>query len=117
MDVITMQDQAFKSLVEKIEILADYVMKQDALNSDKKKMDIWLDSLEVSALLNISTRTLQRLRKENAITYHMLRGRCLYKFSDIEDCLNKRIIKSDSKSIEDFHQNYINRCSKGQYYL
>lgn len=110
MEVITIESKAFKSLVDKIEILTDYILKHQV--SDKNKEDIWLDSQEVADLLRISTRTLQRLRTENAISYHKLRGRSLYKLSEIEDKLNNRVIKSDPKTIDDFYKNYINLCSK-----
>lgn len=42
MEVITIESKAFKSLVDKIEILTDYILKHQV--SDKNKEDIWLDS-------------------------------------------------------------------------
>lgn len=98
MEIITIESKAFKSLVDKIEILTDYILKRQV--SDKNKEDIWLDSQEVADLLRISTRTLQRLRTEDAISYHKLRGRCLYKLSEIEDKFNNRVIKSDPNYTE-----------------
>ena len=82
MDVITMEATAYKELIRKIEKIADYVFKKESKPNEEE--EIWLDNQEVANLLRISTKTLQRLRKENLISYSMLRGRCRYKLSEIE---------------------------------
>lgn len=79
MDVITMEATAYKELIRKIEKIADYVFKKESKPNEEE--EIWLDNQEVANLLRISTKTLQRLRKENLISYSMLRGRCRYKLS------------------------------------
>ena len=86
MDVITMEATAYKELIRKIEKIADYVFKKESKPNEEE--EIWLDNQEVANLLRISTKTLQRLRKENLISYSMLRGRCRYKLSEIERGLN-----------------------------
>ncbi|PXV60916.1 helix-turn-helix protein [Dysgonomonas alginatilytica] len=95
MEVITIDSEAFKKLVAKIDQIASFVVKAEQSKGKDSDNDIWMDSNEVAELLRISTRTLQRLRKENIISYSMLRGRCLYRLSEIERCLDERIIKSD----------------------
>ena len=89
MDVITMEATAYKELIRKIEKIADYVFKKESKPNEEE--EIWLDNQEVANLLRISTKTLQRLRKENLISYSMLRGRCRYKLSEIERGLNEKI--------------------------
>lgn len=54
-------------------------------------------------------RTLQRLRKDNLISYTMLRGKCLYKLSDIEKSLQERIIPSDPRTLEELRKKYMFR--------
>ncbi len=112
MEIITIENEAFKLLVNKIDRIADFVIKAEQTDRDTSNNDIWLDSNEVAELLRISTRTLQRLRTENSISYTMLRGRCLYRLSEIHRCLDERIIKCDPQSIESFKRNYELRFRK-----
>lgn len=72
MDVITMEATAYKELIRKIEKIADYVFKKESKPNEEE--EIWLDNQEVANLLRISTKTLQRLRKENLIRlFHVTR--------------------------------------------
>lgn len=105
MEVITMDCKVYKDLVGKIQRIADFVTKAQMVPEEKE--EVWLDSNQVADALNISTRTLQRLRNENLISYSMLRGRCLYKLSEIERGLNDRIIKCKPQYRENFRRNYL----------
>lgn len=105
MDVITMEATAYKELIRKIEKIADYVFKKESKPNEEE--EIWLDNQEVANLLRISTKTLQRLRKENLISYSMLRGRCRYKLSEIERGLNEKIIVCDSHTLDEFRRNFL----------
>lgn len=107
MEVITLESRAYKDLVEKIDKISDFVVKCESGIRPQGSEEIWLDSQEVSNLLRISTRTLQRLRKENLISYSILRGRCLYKFSEIERMLNERLIVCDPQTLDEFRRNYL----------
>ena len=91
MEVITFESEAYKALVGKIEKIAGYVAEAQ-LTSE-----------------GISTRTLQRLRDENLISYSMLRGRCMYKLSEVERCLEERTIRCKPQTLEDFRKNYLTR--------
>ena len=97
MEVITFESEAYKALVGKIEKIAGYVA------------EAWLDSNQLAEALGISTRTLQRLRDENLISYSMLRGRCMYKLSEVERCLEERTIRCKPQTLEDFRKNYLTR--------
>ena len=72
-----------------------------------EKKEVWLDSMEVARLLGISTKTLQRLRKDQLISYSLFRGRCLYRLSDIERALNERLITCNPQTLEQFRKNYL----------
>ena len=106
MEVITIDSKAYQSLIDKIERIAEYVVKKEDScgNSDR---EIWLDSHELANLLKISTKTLQRLRKDKLISYTILRGRCLYKLSEIERGLNERLISCDPQTLDEFRKNYL----------
>jgi hypothetical protein len=105
MEVITFDSKAYKDLIGKIERIADYVFKKEV--APDKEEEIWLDSFEVAELLRVSTKTLQRLRKDNLISYTILRGRCLYKLSEIERGLNERLISCDPQTLDEFRRNYL----------
>ena len=72
--LLQLKVKRIKSLVSKIEKIAGYVAEAQLPSEEKK--EAWLDSNQLAEALGISTRTLQRLRDENLISYSMLRGRC-----------------------------------------
>ncbi|MDR2914298.1 MAG: helix-turn-helix domain-containing protein [Tannerella sp.] len=84
MEVITIDSKAYRDLMDKIEKIADYIANHSNSNQHVADKEIWLDSHEVANLLHISIKTLQRLRRDNLISYTILRGRCLYRLSEIE---------------------------------
>ena len=108
MELITFDHQAYLDLTEKINRIADYVFNKEA--SPQQKQETWLTSEELSDLLKISTRTLQRLRKDQAIPYTVLRRKCLYRLSDIERCITERAIRCHPQTLDDLYKNY--RLSK-----
>ena len=111
MEVIQMESTAYKELMEKIDGIAAYVRKSE---SRKRESDteILLDNEQVSALLQISKRTLQRLRSEKRISYFMIRGNCRYSFSEVERMVRNSIVFCDPKRLEEFKQNYLMRTGK-----
>ena len=68
MKVITMESSVFRSLTEQIAEIAAHVR---AASGDKKAAspDRLLTTREAAQLLNVSTRTLQRMRSEQRIVY------------------------------------------------
>lgn len=104
MEIITFDHKVYQDLNDKIERIADYVFKKEK-NPDRE-LEIWLTSEELADLLKISTRTLQRMRKERVIPYTMLRSKCLYRLSDIEQCIAKRIVTCNPQTLEEFRKNY-----------
>lgn len=106
MELITFESKAYQELLKKIERIAEYISKVETPVPDEKK-EVWLDSMEVARLLGISTKTLQRLRKDQLISYSLFRGRCLYRLSDIERALNERLITCNPQTLEQFRKNYL----------
>ena len=66
MEVITIDSKAFQQLVEKVNLIADYVHEarlEQSTNSDEE----WVDSQVVCQYLRICEKTLQRLRAAGKI--------------------------------------------------
>ena len=95
MEIITFDHKVYQDLSEKIKRIADYVFKKETL--PQQTPEIWL---------KISTRTLQRMRKERVIPYTMLRSKCLYRLSDVEECIARRIVTCAPQTLEEFCKNY-----------
>ncbi len=105
MDVITIESQAYKELLTKINVIANYVFerqKDENVNED----DIWVDSYEVCTFLKISSRTLQRLRSKGEIAFSTIRGRHFYKVGEIKRLLESRLIKSNEDYLNDLLTNH-----------
>ncbi|WP_304581826.1 helix-turn-helix domain-containing protein [uncultured Alistipes sp.] len=104
MEIITFDHEVYKDLSEKIERIANYVFKKAA--QPQHIPEIWLTNEELADLLKISTRTLQRLRKERVIPYTMVRSKCLYRLSDVEECISRRIVTCTPQTLDEFRKSY-----------
>lgn len=105
MEIITLDHEVYKDLVNKIERIAAYVFKKE--NMPAQEPDIWLTSEELADLLKISTRTLQRMRKDHTIAYSMIRSKCLYRLSDVEKCIRERVVSCHPQTLDEFRKNYL----------
>ena len=82
-------------------MLTDYVFKKD--NVPKEEAEILLTSEEAADLLKISTRTLQRMRKDKTIPYMMVRSKCRYRLTDLEECVrteNRTLQSQDAGGVQ-----------------
>jgi len=92
MDVITIESQAYRELVTKINSIAKFIVTCQP--EEKNTDDEWVDSYEVCTFLKISERTLQRLRTNGIISYSMLSGKSYYTIGEIKRMLNEKRIRS-----------------------
>ena len=103
MEVITIESQAFKNLMSKVDTIFDYVVSQ---KNTEDETEGWVDSHEVCTFLKISDRTLQRLRSENKINYSRIRGKNYYKIIEIKRMLQENLIRRSEESLQDLIQNH-----------
>ena len=76
MEIITFESKAYKELDNKITAIANFIFNQ--LDESRTNEDeIWVDSYEVCTFLQISDRTLQRLRANGTIAYSNIGGSIL----------------------------------------
>lgn len=88
-NVMTLRDEAVAQTLSTLrkanrkaeQLMADY---RPVLNGERLLTDA-----EVAALLKVSRRTLQEYRNERQIAFIELRGKTLYRESDIEKMLQK----------------------------
>ena len=105
MEVITIDSQAYKELVTKINTIAKFVIdhqKDDTVNPD----EMWVDSYEVCTFLKISERTLQRLRSNRIISYSIISGKSYYTIAEIKRMLNEKRIHSNEECLNNLINNY-----------
>ena len=106
MKVITMESSAFTVLTEQIAEIAAHVR---AVSGERKEKfaDRLLNTREAAHLLNVSTRTLQRMRSEHRIGYVVvLRGKCRYRQSEIDRLLADCTIVEDAATPTELKRNH-----------
>lgn len=104
MEVITIESRAFKQLMEKLEVLSEYVYSMERLAESND--DEWVDSQEICQFLKISERTLQRLRTNGKISYTCLSGKYYYQISHIKTLLRERVIKSTDECLQELVEHH-----------
>ena len=102
-----MESKAFQELLHKLDKLIgciqSFIRERDEEN---KAQDTWLDSKEVCRRLNISTRTLYRLKTERQISFTMLRGRCRFSAGEVEQLLRDGLVGSHPDTLDELRQGY-----------
>ncbi|MDR3309678.1 MAG: helix-turn-helix domain-containing protein [Tannerella sp.] len=105
MEVITIDSQAYKELMAKVNMIAKFVTAIES-KTEEQPEDGWVDSYEVCTFLKISTRTLQRLRVGGVINYSRIRGKSFYRISELQRLLQDNIIRRSEEHIQDLIKNY-----------
>ena len=106
MDVITIEAQAFKELMAKINTIAKFVATIQA-KADEEPTDIWVDNYEVCTFLKVSPKTLQRLRAANLVAYSRIRGKNFYKISEIKRLMENNVIRRSEEHFQDLIKNHL----------
>ncbi|KAA6314723.1 hypothetical protein EZS27_034702 [termite gut metagenome] len=94
MKMITIDSDAYKMLVGKIDCIYQYLKDQTAPTDDPtlNPAEVWIDNDEAMTLLEVSGRTLQRLRSDGQITYFIKRHKVYYTLSEIRRLIHGRIV-------------------------
>jgi len=104
MEVITIESSAFKYLKEKLskieQIAIDLINKVESAPEDG-----WVDSYEACTVLNISGKTLQRLRNSNAVAYSPIGGKYFYRVSEIRRLLSEKLVRCSGENLQDLIKN------------
>ncbi len=108
MEVITIESDAFKELMDKVNTIAKFVVNYQPQEINEE--ETWVDSYEVCTFLKISERTLQRLRTKGLISYSIISGKTYYTIAEVKRMLSERLVRSSQESLNNLiqsHQNYV----------
>ncbi len=85
MKVITMESSAYKEMMAQIANIAGYIREaRDEKKRKRETEDKLLDTAQAAKMLNVSKRTMQRMRTDHRIEYVVVRGSCRYRLLDAE---------------------------------
>ena len=103
MEVITIESQAYKNLMSKVDTIFNYVVSQQNTQDEE---DSWVDNYEVCTFLKMSDRTLQRLKKKKKINYSRIRGKTYYKISEIKRMMDENLIRRSEDCLQNLIENH-----------
>lgn len=97
MKVVTVESEAYKRLVRKIEWVYSYVKKQAKENATPQPdpSEVWVNDQEAVTILQVSKRTMQRLRTNGKITYSIRGGKAWYTLAEVKRLLYGRVVRND----------------------
>ena len=100
MKVITLESEAYKRLVRKIEWLYSYAKKQAKENATPQPnpSNVWFSNMEAAAILRVSKRTLQRYRSAGELTYITIHHKIFYTEKNVEKFIRDHFVKGDDNS-------------------
>ena len=102
---------AFQELVGHIEKIAEHIRRyEDRLTVQPQER--WLTSKDVTALLGISLRTLQRYRDEGRIPFSLMGRTCRYRLTDVERMMKECSMSGNAERIGELHRQYMVRTGK-----
>jgi len=101
MEVITIESRAYKEILGRLDEISQYVKE----HSDSQH-EGWIDNHDVCKYLNISIRTLQRLRSQKLVNFSIIRGKTYYRLKEVERMLDENLIKSNPQGFQDLLDNY-----------
>ena len=111
MNVIMKESAAFQELVGHIEKIADHIRKCEARQTVQQQ-ERWLNSKEVTALLGISLRALQRYRDEGRIPFSLMGRTCRYRLTDEERMMKDCSMSGNAERISELPRQYMVRTGK-----
>lgn len=84
MEAIIIEKCEFDKIIDKLDVIVAELNKHRDVNPISER---WLTNKQVSELLDVSPRTLQRYRDEGRIAFSQIGATIRYKASDVENFL------------------------------
>ena len=94
--------------MEQMAEIAGYIreLKEEKQRQDAATKDCLLNTAQAAELLNVSTRTLQRMRDEHRKEYVIVRGTCRYRLSEVQRLLETNTVRNKEETIDALFHNY-----------
>ena len=107
MKVSTTESSPYKV---KAAVIADIVGFTRQVRGGKKRKreteDKLLDTAQAAKMLNVSKRTMQRMRTDHRIEYVVVRGSCRYRLSEILRLLEDNTVRNEEGTIDTLFHNH-----------
>lgn len=104
MEIITIESKAYQELTAKIDTILRYV-KKEAKQRDQQQERL-ITNEDLAEILGISTRTLQRLRSTDRISYKIIYRRCYYDLNDVERAIREGTLHCNPTNMKELHRNF-----------
>ncbi|MCC8089190.1 MAG: helix-turn-helix domain-containing protein [Rikenellaceae bacterium] len=92
MEIINIEGRTFRAMMERFEAFAKEV-ESVCGNKGERRLSKWLDTQEVCVILDISKRTLQKLRDNGTLPFTRIENKMYYRPSDVEKLIGPRVNK------------------------
>ncbi|OPC21585.1 DNA-binding protein [Elizabethkingia meningoseptica] len=110
MKIITIEEEAWKQLNNRISSIADYLKSLNEPDYD----NLWLNNHEVCQYLHISEKTLWRMRTKGEISYSKIYGQYFYTLGTIKDMLNANAVQSSDEYVLELMDKAKSYIAKGR---
>lgn len=110
MKIITVEEEAWKELNKRIQIISDYLLKLEDTSYD----DLWLNNHEVCQYLHLSEKTLWRMRSKGEVTYSKIYGQYFYTIGTIKELLKANAIQSSDEYVQELMEKGKSYIEKGR---
>lgn len=114
MKVITIDSDAYKTLVRKIDKVYNFIKEQgeNTIPPPPDPATLWVSNEEAAELLGVSKRTMQRLRSRGETTYSICGGKVRYTLSEVWRLMSGRVVASKYKQEADLLRAHQERRAK-----
>ena len=94
MKVITIESEAYKKLVQKIDRIHSYVKEQAKKDTlpQPNPSETWISDQDAAEMLRVSKRTMQRLRSKGDVIYSIRGNKAWYTLTEIKRLLAGRVV-------------------------
>ncbi len=96
MNIITVDEEVWKHLNERLKAISEYILKLEDTNYD----NLWLNNHEVCQYLHISEKTLWRMRTNGQIAFSKMYGQYYYTIGAIKEMLNANAVQTTDEYVE-----------------
>lgn len=100
MKVISIESNAYKILLQKIDKIHSFLQKQEKENiilQQSYPSEVWLSDQDAAIILRVSRRSMQRLRSNGEITYSIRGGRVWYLLAEVKRLFPGLVVKKNKK--------------------